>query len=249
MTRHAVPAASARLAASLGLAVLLASPALAGDAAAIDPIGFSGDGRYFAYEEYGIQDGSGFPYDSVFLVDLIEDKWVGTPIRVRLEDETATLDAARQKALAEAEGMLDEAALVVPVQPLLFNADGEVGANGTAVSFGMFGNGLDAPRDPFSLKLETFASTTTEPCSSYGMEDPVQGFALTLIDNAGNAAEIHRDSAVPASRGCVSDYRIHAVLSPFPLGISASPLVAVISVYSLGFEGPNRRFVTVPIAP
>lgn len=32
--------------------------------------------------------------------------------------------------------------------------------------------------------------------------------------------------------------RIHAALSPFPLGISASPLVAVISVYSLGFEGP-----------
>ena len=248
MKRNVVPAASARLAASLGFAIL-ASPALAGDAAAIDPIGFSGDGRYFAYEEYGIQDGSGFPYDSIFVVDLIEDKWVGSPVRVRLDDESASLDAARQKALAEAKPMLDKLALTVPAQPLLMNADGESGASGMEASFGMFGNGLDASNDPLTLKLETFASTTTEPCASYGMEDPVQGFALALADSAGNEAEIYRDTAVPASRGCVSDYRIHAVMSPFPFGYSASPLVAVISVYSLGFEGPNRRFVTVPVAP
>ncbi|MBN9309201.1 DUF2259 domain-containing protein [Devosia sp.] len=248
MTRHVVQAASARLAASLGLA-LLASPALAGDAAAIDPIGFSADGRYFAYEEYGVQDGSGFPYDSIFLVDLIADKWVGTPVRVRLDDETATLDAARQQALSEAKAMLDKAGLVMPAQPLLMNADGEVGASGMEVGFGMFGNGLDAPRDPFTLRLETFASTTTEPCASYSMEGPVRGFALTLTDSAGNTAEVYRDAAVPASRGCVSDYRIHAIFSPFPFGVSASPLVAVIAAYSLGFEGPNRRFVTVPIAP
>jgi predicted secreted protein len=129
------------------------------------------------------------------------------------------------------------------------NADGEAGANGLEASFGMFGNGLNDPSDPFTLKLETFASTTTEPCASFGMEDPVKGFALTLNDSAGNAAEIHRDTSVPASRRCVQDYRIHAVFSPFPFGVSASPLVAVISVYSLGFEGPDRRFVTVPIAP
>jgi predicted secreted protein len=249
MRLNVVQAASARLAASLGFLVLAAAPALAGDAAAIDPIGFSSDGRFFAYEEYGIQDGSGFPYDSIFLVDLIEDKWVGMPVRVRLEDDTATLDAARQKALAEARPMLEKAALTVPAQPLLMNADGESGDSGIEASFGMFGNGLTPPTDPFTLKLETFASTSSAPCASYGMEEPVKGFALTLADSAGNAAEIYRDSAVPASRGCVSDYRIHAVLSPFPFGFSASPLVAVISVYSLGFEGPDRRFVTVPVAP
>jgi len=248
MRQHVVPAASVRLAASLGL-ILLASPALAGDAAALDPIGFSADGRYFAYEEYGVQDGSGFPYDSIFLVDLIEDKWVGTPVRVRIDDESATLDAVRQKALAEARPMLEQAALTVPAHPLFMNADGEVGANGIAVKFGLWGNGLQVPGDQFKLQLDTFASTTTEACASFGMEDPVKGFALTLVDSAGNAAEIHRDTAVPASRRCVSDYRIHAVLSPFPFGMSASPLVGVISVYSLGFEGPDRRFIIVPIAP
>jgi len=245
MRLNVVWAASALLAAS----VFSAAPALAGDAANFDPIGFSEDGRLFGYEEYGIQDGSGFPYDTIYLVDLITDEWVGSPIRVRLDDETATLPAARAKAMAEAKAMLDKAALVLPAEILLMNANGEVGANGTEVTFGLFGNGLDEVRDTFKLSLSTFASTSTEPCASYGMDGPVRGFALTLADADGNGAEIHRDDAVPASRGCVSDYRIHAVVTPFPSGLSSSPMVGVISAYSLGFEGPDRRFVTIPIAP
>ena len=247
MRLNVVPAASALLAASLLL--FSTAPAQAGDAANFDPIGFSEDGRYFAYEEYGIQDGSGFPYDNIYLVDLIEDKWVGTPVRVRLDDETASLPAARQQAMGQAKAKLDKAALTTPAEILLLNANGEVGADGTEVAFGMFGNGLDDVRNTFKLSVTTFDSTSTEPCASYGMEDPVQGLALTLADEAGNSAEIYRDASVPASRGCVSDYRIHAILSPFPAGLSASPMVAVVSVYSLGFEGPDRRFVTIPVAP
>jgi len=241
-----VPAASALLAASLFFA---AAPALAGDAAQFAPIGFSEDGRFFGYEEYGIQDGSGFAYDNIYLVDLIEDKWVGSPVRVRLDDEAAGLPAARQQALAEAKAMLDKAALVLPAEILLLNANGEVGANGTEVEFGMFGNGLGKVVDTFKLSLATFDSTTSEPCASYGMEGAVKGFALTLTNAEGAGAEIYRDAAVPASRGCVSDYRIHAVVTAFPAAISASPMVGVISAYSLGFEGPDRRFVTIPIAP
>ena len=247
MRLNVVPAVSALLAASLLL--LSAAPALAGDAANFDPIGFSEDGRYFAYEEYGIQDGSGFPYDTIYVVDLIADKWVGTPARVRLDDENATLTAARQQAMAKARAMLDKSSPVLPAEYLLHNANGEVAPNGTDVQFGTYGNGLGDVLGTFSLSLSTFDSTSSEPCASYGMEGPVLGFALTLADEAGNSAEIYRDTSVPASRGCVSDYRIHAILSPFPAGMSASPMVAVIGVYSLGFEGPDRRFVTVPVAP
>jgi predicted secreted protein len=246
MRLNVVPAASALLAASLFFS---AAPALAGDAANFDPIGFSEDGRFFAYEEYGIQDGSGFPYDNIYLVDLIADQWVGSPVRVRLDDDTATLSKARAGAMAQAKPMLDKAALTTPAEILLLNANGEIGANGTEVSFGMIGNGLDDVRDTFKLSLSAYESTTTEPCASYGMDGPVKGFALTLADSAGNAAEIYRDAAVPASRGCVSDYRIHAVIAPFPAGVSASPMVGVISAYSLGFEGPDRRFVTISVAP
>src|SRR4051812_44181294 len=110
MRLNVVLAASARLAASLLL--LTAAPALAGDAAQFDPIGFSEDGRYFGYEEYGIQDGSGFPYDNIYVVDLIADKWVGAPVRVRLDDDSAGVPQARQQAMTEAKAMLVKAALV-----------------------------------------------------------------------------------------------------------------------------------------
>ncbi len=56
-------ARQARLALSTIAALLaLASPSLAGDRAGIDFIGYSADGGFFAFEEFGIQDGSGFAY-------------------------------------------------------------------------------------------------------------------------------------------------------------------------------------------
>ena len=44
----------------LGLAFSL--PAYSGDRASLNVIGFSPDGTAFAYEEYGIHDGSAVPY-------------------------------------------------------------------------------------------------------------------------------------------------------------------------------------------
>ena len=53
-------------------AILLANtPAVAGDRAMIDFIGYSQDMRYFAYEEYGVSDGVGLAYSTIYIVDLI----------------------------------------------------------------------------------------------------------------------------------------------------------------------------------
>ena len=82
-------------------AALLASCgcALAADGAEFNAIGYSPDSRYFAFEQYGVQDGSGFPYWQVFVVDLKTNEWVkGAPVRVVLENEQAKLSAARDKA-------------------------------------------------------------------------------------------------------------------------------------------------------
>ena len=50
--RYSVPAFAA---------MLFAGSTSAADIASVRPIGFSSDGAVFAFEEYGIQDGSGFP--------------------------------------------------------------------------------------------------------------------------------------------------------------------------------------------
>ncbi len=62
---------------------------------------FSADARIFAFEEFGVQDGSGFPYSNIYLIDLERDKFApGSPVRVTIERE-APLKEARSLAWAK----------------------------------------------------------------------------------------------------------------------------------------------------
>ena len=71
----------------------------AGDFAKRHVHGFSKDGQLFAFEEYGVQDGSGFPYSNIYVIDTSTDKWVaGSPFRARLDDETKSVFEAREEA-------------------------------------------------------------------------------------------------------------------------------------------------------
>lgn len=247
MRQSVVPAASARLAASFGFLALLATSALAGDAANFAPLGFSADGRYFGYEEFGIQDGSGFAYSNIFILDVAEDKWAGgSPFRVRTEEEGPGFAAVRAQSMDQAKAALVELGISEPAIIEALNGDGEVGHDGSAITFGAPGFGLDPPRDPSTLTISQFPSTSTEPCvESFGFEPPV-GFALEL-KTATATTELHRDAAVPASRGCTVAYRLYGIVAPVSWAWNASTPVAVISVFSHGFEGPDRRFIAIPV--
>ncbi len=76
------------------------------------------------------------------------------------------------------------------------------------------------------------------------------GYNLYYQDRLG-VKELHMDSDVlPKSRGCTLDYRIYAVVEPFPDYYAegfASRRVAIIASYPFGFEGVDRRFLAVPI--
>ena len=43
------------------------------------------------------------------------------------------------------------------------------------------------------------------------------------------------------------DYRIYAVVMPADFGGLQNAGVAIISTYPFGFEGPDRRFIAVPL--
>jgi len=79
---------------ALLISLTSALPAFAGDAAYPEAIGFSDDGTRFAFAEWGRQDGSGFAYANLYVIDLAKDAWLGAPVRVLLEDETASPRAA-----------------------------------------------------------------------------------------------------------------------------------------------------------
>ena len=250
MKRNVVLAVTARLAASLlALVLLAAAPALAGDRALLNIIGYSPDGRYFAFEEYGVHDGSGANYSHIYVVDLPADKWVyGVPFSVDENAETdqmPPLAETRAKALAKAQDKLVPLDISTPAEILALLGDGVPNADGKSmVVADSVCCGPGATGDVLStLTLTTFPAKLDE---DYCADMDSVGYALSVSDG-GVPTSLHKDGAtLPKSRGCTLDYRIYAVVQPFEAN---TPRVAIVASYPLGFEGPDRRFLAVPITP
>lgn len=226
--------------------ILSMSGAFAGDRALLEVIGYSNDGRYFAFEEYGIQDGSGFAYASIFIVDIEEDRWVvGTPIRQIAEEDIQPLHAVRAAARADAVARLEDLAINRPAHVLAFIGDGAADTDGLTLDFGRPGfadsNGI---LNQHTATLEIFKTPSAAPCMDWFGEKPM-GFALR-ISGEGTNFEAHRDDNLPRSRNCPITYQIAGVYMPFQ-AFDLSRAVALISVYAYGFEGPDRRFIAVPV--
>lgn len=245
MKPNVAPADMARRAASLLLASALSAwPALAGDRALIDFIGFSEDGRYFAFEEFGVQDGSGFPYSNIYVLDLPADKWAaGSPFRTRIDDEAATLAKARERAAEAARPAIARLGIGEAVELVAVNADGEPG-DGTYLTFGAPGYLPNDPQGAFTLTMDIFSAQSPEACESL-LAQRAKGFALTLNDGQGER-EIFRDGVLPRSRGCPTTYRIYGVVAP-QYATPPAGYVAIIATYPFGFEGPDRRFIAIPL--
>ena len=231
----------------IGLVLLsMAGKAWAGDTSSLNVLGYSPDGNVFGFEEYGIADGSGFPYSNVFFIDIAEDKFLpGTPIRIRVEDE-APLSNIRKMALAKAEPLMAKYKLADnPGVIVAYNPPSEIDSNPTRLRFQSY---VSAP--PYGhtnrLVLATKDFPTPETCA--GFSDSYLGFTLRLTEYHGQPMDkvIHDDTSVPASRLCANGYSIGAVVSS---EIREETLIVMILVSSYGFEGPDRRWIAVPVNP
>lgn len=227
------------------------APADAGDAATLNVLGFSSDGEVFAFEEYGVQDGSGFPYANRFYIDTTTDQFLpGSPIRKRIDNETASVDEVRAQARADGQSIISDALLAAnhgylagssPITEL--SAD----PHRMVVNPRPVNPPIDAPVE---IRLEEIMFVPSQTCS--GISEASVGFRLTKIDPTpgGTTQLLSQDDAVPASRGCPLGYAIGGVQTLFP--DKAEPVMAVlIAIRSFGFEGPDFRWmaVTAPIAP
>ncbi|MFC5385799.1 DUF2259 domain-containing protein [Aquamicrobium segne] len=218
--------------------------ARAGDVATLDILGFSQDGGIFAFEEYGVQDGSGFPYANRYYIDTASDSYVkGTPIRVRLDDESASLQAARDKAREQGEAIVSQAELT---ENRGFTAGSNPVTELSADPSRMVVNPRPVipPIDtPLEFRLETIPFGELEQC--HGMGEAV-GFRLLRIDAAdgGKTQLVHEDTSIPKSRNCPTGYFIGAIQT-FSSGLDLSRYAVLIGVQQIGFEGPNYRWMAV----
>lgn len=217
-----------------------AAQAVAADASDRAIIGFSMDGGHFAFEEYGVQDGSGFPYANIYIINLKTDQWVkGSPIRVTVRDENATAHAARHQALTEAAPLIEKYGTVQPIKLLASNAVGERVTSPHKMTFKRFHNLSTL----WSVQLTEIDIEQPGECKPYS---PVRGFALsTKIEGKGQAVEAYRDKKLPKSRGCPESYKLADVIA-FGENENA-PVVVLVHKLTFGFEGRDARFIAVPV--
>jgi predicted secreted protein len=230
-----------------------ATATFAADAAERKILGFSSDGRYFAFEQFGVQDGSGFPYSEIYIVDLVSDGWLeGTPIRVRLDDETKRLESARRKAMDSAAPYLKKAGIADNARVLAGNPVNQQASDARKLIFRSYYStfGHLEPFEPedehvFSLMLEEIVLPTPEGCPIG--DTPFAGFVLKAKRGGKALEEVHRDSKIPASRVCPLKYSLSDAVALVGVNGQIQEMVVLVNVFSLGFEGADRRFIAVPL--
>ncbi|MBO6509237.1 MAG: DUF2259 domain-containing protein [Roseibium sp.] len=233
-------------AAAAGL-FFLGTAAIAGDTARIQVLGFSKDGNRFAFEQYGVQDGSGFPYSEIFILDVAKDRWVKpSPFRRRDEvddsqgyDEDALLAAARAENRAVAQPHLRDNGIAGKGLTVGHNPHSELSSNPHRMVVNPY-DMMPPADDPLQLDLTEYPMASGD-CASYGAD--TKGFRLTLTYH-GKTRVLNDDKKVPSSRNCPLRYRIERILTHFP--DNGPPVFAVlVQMESHGFEGPDRRYLAI----
>lgn len=239
-----------KAAAVLAASLLATTGALAGDFSTFQSIGFSPDGKVYAFEEFGVQDGSGFPYSNIYVIDTEKDAYLpGTPIRVRIDDEQAGLSTARADALAKAAPMIEKNRLLDhPGILAAFNPMGQLGVDRNRIEYYPYAI-EPMPGGSYAIALEEIALTVPEKCrdiTPYGGK----GFLLRLVQDDGKPVDrvVYEDRQVPDSRNCPLTYQISGALT-FPANNGERLHVALVLVRSVGFEGDNGRWIAVPFRP
>ncbi|MER8960904.1 DUF2259 domain-containing protein [Mesorhizobium sp. M0701] len=244
------------------LAVVLASAAQAGDAAARRVIGFSPDGNYFAFEQYSTLDAgaSDSGWSEIDIIDTRTDEFVGgKPIVIadETEDSTLTLAQARAQAAELAAPLLAKYAIAPRGERTALDRftfpDDMVAYNDIARLEQVSQKWLSPAYDELgTIQLEQIRADSTADCSA--SFDATQqgettgkalGFRLTLQGQDGKPIKLlHEDKAVPGSRNCPTSYSLSESYAFTPDG-KPGVLAVLVQRFSQGFEGRDRRFIAV----
>ena len=231
---------------AIWLVVLGCARALAGDSATFAPIGYSEDNRYYAYEEFSIGDESAPPFASIGIVDRTTGAHIeGSPWTATGGGEfPATLTTVRLEVTTVAAQALAKTGIEDPAHFLALIGDG-VRDGGDTLTFALpQGADPDALGPDMTLDVVPLPSFREDRCTpDFGGGS----FDFVLMLSAEGTIRQLRNNAVVGADECIRRYRLYGVLQPYNGGDLAS-LVAVVSVYTVGFEGYDRRFLVIPLA-
>jgi predicted secreted protein len=226
---------------------LLVLPAaiLAGDYAELNYIGVSSNGKYLAFEEYGMQDGSGFTYSNIYFIDVAANKYAASPVRVMIEADSATIEGARAKANKSAAAGLKKFGIVrgntgkLVAASLLTDAGrrfeplgDDKGKTQTIGFYPMLGSLYTGGKTELMLKPVPVKGKVDY------LELPVYQFELTLRDSEKEKV-LQKDTNLPDSRGLPIGYAMEYVY------LYKDKIIVFVNVFTSGFEGPDMRYLAV----
>lgn len=217
----------------------------AGDFAEFKSLGFSPDGSIYAFEQFGIQDGSGFPYAERYFINVKNDTFVkGTPFKIRIEDENTSLGQVQKMIAEQSADLISQLNITAEYLHLAaFNPSTERSGDPLKISYHPVAYEPNT-LSPFEVSLEMFDTTAQPPCSDFMQS--VRAFRLNLNKGSDDVTKtIYEDATIPKSRNCPIEYRMGGVVT-FDDYENPSVHVFLVLVKSYGFEGPDGRWIAIP---
>lgn len=224
------------------LSLLTFATAMAGQSSHTRPIGFSKDGKYFAFIEYTMQDGSGFTDASVKFLNIAKNDYAEKAVVVEDRNEMANLIKTREKALVKAQPILTKLGIV---------------KNNFDFLVSRLITDMDVTKSNDLQKKATFSTyhTLMSP-SSYEVSldlklgkhelcyDEVEAKMLkvSLKKENGKAVVLQEDKELPKSRGCAYDYSIQDIIVKED---SRTEVVVLITVMQKDMEGPSSKVIAI----
>jgi predicted secreted protein len=193
-------------------------------------LGYSNDGKYYAFAESVVQDGSGFPAANAAVLDV---------------DNNTTISAKR--VVLQADNLKESQALkqaIAGVKLPKYRID-SAGKAGETVLIRTNRDRSHYTDTAFSTTYYRTYSLIVEPTSLQG-SDCLAGnpelLKLTLKgdEGSGNLVRVlQEDRALPKSRVCANSYKVVRVNQ------HADKLVVILTFHSPGFEGSDVHYMAV----
>jgi predicted secreted protein len=219
--------------------LLFALPVQAGTHDNLHFIGFSDNGKYMAFEAYGISDGSGHGYSKITMLNVARNSWVSAPIKTGTETDMFTEQQARTNNRAKASAKLAELGIVdgVTGTHVVSRKITDLTATSGPVRFAQFVASSFQIGD-YELNL-TEMPVTSSSCAVH--TPPARKiFELSLKNRETNSTQVlQKDTRLPSSRYCPKAYRIAEVF------MHEKKLVVFLNMFNPGFEGDSMSYLAV----
>jgi predicted secreted protein len=242
--------------AAVGVSFLaaFAGAAQAGDAAARRVIGFSPDGAYFAFEQFGTLDRaeSHSGWSEIAIVDTRTDEpAAGAPILVA-GDKKGDIPLAQARALAASQAAPLLAKYAIGGRGQRTQHDGSSAPDNMIAANDIARVETASERLLGTFQLEQILAGSTKDCSaSFDSARPgdktgkALGFRLTLEAPDGAPLKVlHEDKSVPESLNCPTSYSISEAYEFRQKG-KPTAIAVLVQRFSQGHDGRDRRFLAV----